>query len=130
MDDPAYIEPYIKVYEYLLNQPDLNWLDILLISKIIQFPRGCWIRSGNLGDIFGIHIRTVQKKLVALQKKQWVAILPEERSNRRYVFATLKNPPAGPLFEYNENAEKAKQELRARNARFVRNELAKQLTLW
>jgi len=127
---PEYIEPYIKVYECLINHPELTRLDAMLISKIMLFEQGCWISSNNLGLLCGAHIRTIQKKLVALQKKGWVAILPDHSTKRRFVWATLKETPAGPLFDYNEKAEKEMEKQRARNVKFLVRETAKQLTLW
>lgn len=127
---PDYIEPYIKVYVWLIKHPDLTPSDATLISQIMQFPTGCWISSQNLGNILGIHMRTVQKKLVALQKKEWVAILPELHSNRRFVWATLKDPPIGPLFDYNKIAEKGMQRRRIQNAQYMAQTIAKQFTLW
>ena len=127
---PEYIEPYIKVYEWLLKQPDLTRLDAILISKIMQFPNGCWISSKNLGLICGAHLRSIQKKIAALVKKGWLAKLTDEESNRKYVWATLKEPPIGPLFDYMENAEKQMQKQKARNARFMIQNLSKQLSLW
>jgi len=127
---PEYIEPYIKVYEWLLRQPDLNRLDVLLISKIMLYPSGCWISSQRLGDFFGVHKRTIQKRINQLQAKGWLAILPEYNKPFRYVWATLKQPPAGPLFEYSEKAEAQMQKQRAKNARYMIQGLAKQLTLW
>jgi len=127
---PEYIEPYIKVYIWLLQHPELKPLDAIVISQIMQFPAGCWISSNNLRKMFGVHIRTVQKKIAELQKKQWLAVLPEDCSNRRFVWATLKDPPAGPLFDYNEKAEKGKQKLRTKNAQFMIQKTAKQFSLW
>jgi len=123
---PDYIEPYIKVYVWLLQHPELKPLDAIVISQIMQFPTGCWISSNNLRKLFGIHKRTVQKKIVELQKKQWLAVLPEEQSNRRFVWATLKDPPIGPLFDYGEKAEEAMRGLRAKNARYMVKTIAKQ----
>jgi hypothetical protein len=124
------IEPYIKVYEWLVRHPELTRLDALLISKIMQFPCGCWISSFNLGGVTGAHWRTIQKKLKALQKKGWVAILPDEGSNKRIVWATLKKPPLGQLFDYNEKSEKGRERQIARNIQYETRKLAKQLTLW
>jgi len=127
---PEYIEPYIKVYEWLLRQPDLTRLDVLLISKIMFYPSGCWISSQRLGELLGVHQRTIQKRVKELQRKGWLAILTEYNKSFRYIWATLKDPPIGPLFDYNEKAEIEMQKQRARNARFMIHGLAKQMTLW
>lgn len=127
---PEYIEPYIKVYEWLLRQPDLTRLDVLLISKIMLYPSGCWISSQKLGELLGVHKRTIQKRINELQAKEWLSVLPEYNKPFRYVWATLKEPPIGPLFEYSEKAEQEMQKQRAKNAQRMIQKLANQLTLW
>lgn len=127
---PEYIEPYIKVYEWLLRQPELTRLDALLLSKIMLYPAGCWISSQKLGELLGANRRTIQRRINELQKKGWLAILPEYNKSFRYVWATLKEPPAGPLFEYSEKAENEMQKQRSKNAQAMIRNLAKQLTLW
>lgn len=125
-----YIEPYIKVFEWLLRQPDLTRLDVLLISKIMRYPLGCHISSQKLGTLLGAHRRTIQRRINELQAKGWLSVLPEYNKPFRYVWATLKDPPVGPLFEYSEKAEKQMQKQRARNAQFMIQRTAKQLSLW
>jgi len=94
------------------------------------YPSGCWISSKKLGELLGVHKRTIQRRINELQAKGWLAVLPEYNKSFRYVWATLKEPPAGPLFDYNENAEKGMQKQRARNAQFMIQGIAQQLTLW
>ena len=121
------IEPYIKVYVWLLQQKELTALEAILLSKIMQYPNGCWISSRNLGRLCGAHWRTVQKKIVELQRKGWVAVLPNNINGRRYVWATLKDPPAGPLFEYNEKSEVQRRKLEVKNLIYT---TAKQMSFW
>lgn len=125
-----YIEPYIKVFEWLLKQPDLTRLDALLISKIMRYPEGCWISSQKLGELLGANRRTIQRRINHLQSKGWLAVLQEYNKSFRYVWATLKEPPIGPLFDYNQKAEEQMQKQRAKNARFMISQTAKQLSLW
>jgi predicted transcriptional regulator len=127
---PDYIEPYIKIYEWLLRQPDLTRLDVLLISKIMQYPSGCWISSQKLGVLLGVNKRTIQRRINKLQSKGWLAVLPEYNKNFRYVWAVLKDPPIGPLFEYSERAQKKMQEQKAKNAKSMIHKVAEQLALW
>jgi len=124
----TYIERYIKVYEYFLQQKDLNPADALLLSILTWYPKGCWIGSKNLGKKCGQDIRTIQRKLVRLQKIQWTAILPNLCNNRRYVWVTIKDPPEeGPLFIYAKKAEIEMNKLKAKNLIL---KTAKQLTMW
>jgi len=94
------------------------------------YPSGCWISSQKLGELLGVHKRTIQRRINELQAKGWLAVLPEYNKSFRYVWATLKEPPAGPLFEYSVKAEIEMQKQRAKNARVMIRLTAKQLTLW
>jgi len=124
---PEYIEPYIKVYEWLLRQPDLTRLDVLLISKIMVYPAGCWISSQRLGDFFGVHKRTIQKRINVLQAKGWLAVIPEYNKPFRYVWATLKEPPLGPLFDYQERTREIIRERKAKIQIKLINSMTKSL---
>jgi len=125
-----YIEPYIKTYEWLFKQPDLSRLDVLLISKIMLYPSGCWISSQRLGELLGANRRTIQREINKLETKGWLAVLQEYNKSIRYIWATLKEPPIGPLFDYNEKAEKEMQKQRRKNAQKMICKTAQQKTLW
>ena len=111
-------EKYIKAYVRLLTHPELSRLEALLICEIMLFPLGgCWKSSHNLAKLLGSDTRTIQKKIVLLQNRQWLAVLQDpNHPQERWIWATLKEPPAGPLFEYAEKAaeaiEKKKQSIR------------------
>ncbi len=100
------VEQYIKVYEWILRHPDLSRLEALLVCEVMRWPNGCYKSSHRLARLLKSDTRTIQKKIKSLQKRQWLAVLKESK-NRRYIWATPKEPPIGPLFDYQQKAAKA-----------------------
>ena len=95
-----YKEQYIKVYEWLLKHPDnLTRLEVLLISEIMRWPNGCFKSSAQLAKLLKSDTRTIQRKIKLLFKKKWLTVLYPQKQHR-VLFATPKDPPIGPLFEY------------------------------
>ncbi len=93
------VEQYIKVYEWLLKHPDLSRLDALLISEVMRWPAGCYKSSAQLAKLLKSDARTIQRKIVSLQKREWLAVFHPQKQYR-IIWATPKEPPIGPLFEY------------------------------
>lgn len=102
-----YTEQYIKVYEWLLKHPDdLTRLEAMLISQIMRYPNGCHQSSANLAKLLKSDTRTIQRKIKLLFKRKWLTVLRTKKQHR-LLFATPKEPPAGPLFEYQKKSTMA-----------------------
>lgn len=99
-------EHYIKVYEWILRHPELTRLEALLVSEIIRWPNGCYKSSRSLAKLLKSDTRTIQKIIKSLYKRGWIALLYENRQ-KRILWATPKEPPIGPLFEYQQKAAQA-----------------------
>lgn len=98
-------EQYIIVYEWLLEHPELNRLEALLICEVMRWPKGCYKSSSQLGKLLKADARTIQRKILSLQKREWLAVC-HIRKQFRVIFATPKEPPPGPLFEYRQKTVK------------------------
>lgn len=100
------VEQYIKVYEWLLRHPELSRLEALLISEVMRWPAGCYKSSAQLAKLLKSDTRTIQRKIISLQKREWLAVLHPKRQHR-IIWATPKEPPTGPLFEYKQKIAQA-----------------------
>ena len=101
------VEQYIKVYEWILRHPELSRLEALIICEVMRWPYGCYKSSRSLSGLFKADPRTVQKAIKSLRRRQWLAVLPDRKKNERILYATPKDPPEGPLFEYQQKAAQA-----------------------
>lgn len=100
-------EQYIIVYEWILKHPELTRLEALIICEVMRWPNGCHKSSGSLAKLFKSNTRTIQRAIKSLRKREWLAMLPDKKKRERTLFAYLKEPPAGPLFDYKQKASKA-----------------------
>lgn len=105
------VEQYIKVYEWLLKHEELNRLEALLVSEVMRWPKGCYKSSAQLAELLNSDPRTIQRKILSLQKRGWLAVLHPKKQHR-IIWATPKEPPAGPLFEYQQKSTQAIQNKR------------------
>lgn len=100
------VEQYIKVYEWILRHPELSRLEALLICEVLRWPEGCYKSAQSLAELLRSDKRTIQRTIKSLRKRQWLTLLPETKDKRiRIIYATPKEPPIGPLFEYVQKAE-------------------------
>ena len=99
---------FIIVDEWILRHPELSRFEALFISEIIRWPNGCHKSSQSLAVMFKSDYRTIQRLIRGLVKKQWLAVLYTDKQVR-ILYATPKDPPLGPLFEYKAKADKAIQ---------------------
>jgi hypothetical protein len=107
------VEQYIKVYEWILRHPELSRIEALLVCEILRWPEGCYKSAQSLADLLRSDKRTIQRLIRSLRKRGWVTILPETTDKHlRILYATPKEPPLGPLFEYTQKAESARAEKR------------------
>lgn len=113
------VEQYIKVYEWILRHPELSRLEALIICEVMRWPYGCYKSSVSLARLFKADPRTIQKLIKSLRRRAWLAALHDRNRNERILYATPKDPPAGPLFDYQQNAAQA-----------IIQRTSKQLTLW
>lgn len=97
-------EHYIKVFEWLLKHEELSRFEALIVSEIMRWPDGCYKSSSQLAKLLKSDIRTIQRKILDLQKREWLAVL-HPRKQHRIIYATPKDPPVGPLFEYNQKSQ-------------------------
>ena len=105
------VEQYIKVYEWILRHPDLSRFEALLVCEIMRWPEGCYKSAQNLANLLGTDKRYIQRTIKSLRKRGWVTILPEIKDKQlRILYATPKEPPIGPLFEYIQKSESARAE--------------------
>ena len=93
-------EQYIIVYEWILRHPELTRLEALLICEVMRWPSGCYKSSASLAKLFKADQRTIQRLIKSLRRRDWLAALHDRKRNERILFATPKEPPQGPLFEY------------------------------
>ena len=101
------MEQYIKVWQYLLEHPDdLTRLEVLLISEVMRWPNGCFKSSAQLAKLLKSDTRTIQRKIKLLFKKEWLIVLYPQKQHR-VLFATPKDPPIGPLFDYQKKSTEA-----------------------
>ena len=112
-------EQFIIVYERILRHPDLTRLEALIICEVIRWPSGCYKSSRSLARLFKSNHRTIQRLIKSLRQREWLAALHDRKRNERILFATLKEPPVGPLFDYQQKATQA-----------MIKKTAQQLTLW
>jgi hypothetical protein len=116
-------EQYVIVYEWLLRHPELTRFEALIICEVMRWPSGCHKSSASIAKLFKSDTRTIQRIIKSLRLRQWLAILPDRKSQERTLFATPKEPPLGPLFEYR---EKTMQKI----TKALIERTSKQLTLW
>jgi len=100
------VEQYIKVYEWILKHHELSRLEALLVCEVMRWPNGCYKSSNSLAKLLKSDTRTIQRKIKALEKREWLAVLRDNK-NRRTIWATPKEPPVGPLFDYQQKAARA-----------------------
>lgn len=100
------VEQYIKVYEWILRHPELTRFEALLVCEVMRWPNGCYKSSQSLADLLRSDQRTIRRTIKSLCKRQWLAILREGK-NKRMLWATPKEPPIGPLFDYQQKAARA-----------------------
>jgi len=106
------VEQYIKVYEWILRHPELSRFEALLVCEIMRWPEGCYKSSQRLADLLGTDKRYINRCLKSLRKRGWVTILPDKEKQLRILYATPKEPPLGPLFEYTQKSESSQAEKR------------------
>lgn len=100
-------EQYIILYEWILRHPELTRLEALIICEVMRWPSGCYKSSASLAKLFKANSRTIQRCIKSLKKRQWIAILYDRKKTERFLYATPKDPPPGPLFEYQKKASEA-----------------------
>lgn len=94
------VEQYIKVFEWILRHPELTALEALIVSHVIRYGiNGCFQSNATLGRLFKKHPRQIQRIIKLLTRKGWLAPLYPKRQER-IIYATPKEPPLGPLFDY------------------------------
>jgi len=92
--------------DWYFSHPDLSRNDALLLCEITRWgDSGCYKSSRQLAKDLKFHPRTVQRLIKSLYKRQWLAIFYEHKQ-LRILYATPKEPPIGPLFDYKEKTEK------------------------
>ena len=112
------VEQYIKVYEWILRHPDLSRLEALLVCEVLRFPEGCYQSAQSLAELLRSDKRTIQRMVRSLKKRGWIAILYDTKNKKlRILYATPKEPPLGPLFEYTQKAESARSERRKKEVK-------------
>lgn len=99
-------EQYIIVYEWILRHPELSRLEALLICEVMRWPNGCYKSSAQLAKLLKSDPRSIQKTIKSLFERKWLTVLRESK-NRRILWATPKEPPIGPLFDYQQKAARA-----------------------
>lgn len=110
------VEQYIKVYEWILRHPELSRLEALLVCEVLRYPDGCHQSAESLAQLLRSDKRTVQRMVRSLKKRGWIAILYDTKNKKlRFLYATPKEPPLGPLFEYTQKAETARSEKRKKD---------------
>jgi len=118
---------YIIVYEWVLKHPDLTCSEALLLCEIMRWPNGCYKSSNQLGKLLRSDTRTIQRRIKSLIAKQWIAVLPDQKRNMRILYATPKEPPIGPLFEYKEKADQVIQKYMSKQAKELIDKAAENL---
>jgi hypothetical protein len=119
------VEQYIKVYEWILTHPELSRFEALLVSEIMRWPSGCYKSARSLADLLQSNKRHIQRTIKSLRKRGWVTILPDTSNKHlRILYATPKEPPVGPLFEYVQKAESARAEKRQKEVKALVKETA------
>ena len=112
------VEQYIKVYEWILRHPDLSRLEALLVCEVLRFPEGCYQSAQSLAELLRSDKRTIQRMVRSLKKRGWIAILYDTKNKKlRILYATPKEPPLGPLFEYTQKAESSRSERRKKDVK-------------
>jgi DNA replication protein DnaD len=119
------VEQYIKVYEWILRHPELSRFEALLVCEIMRWPEGCYKSSQRLADLLRTDKRYINRTIKSLRKRGWVTILPDTSNKQlRILYATPKEPPLGPLFEYIQKAESARAEKRKEEAKALVKKMA------
>lgn len=107
------VEQYIKVYERILRHPELSRLEALLVCEVMRYPEGCYRSAKSFADLLRSDKRTIQRTIKSLREREWLTMLPEIKDKHlRILYATPKETPLGPLFEYIQKAESARAEKR------------------
>lgn len=116
-------EPYIKVFEWLMQHPELSMLDALLVAQVMRFDlKGCYQTNYELGKLFKKSPRHIQRAIKSLVKRQWLAPLYITQYNR-LLWASPKEPPNGPIKDY-------KEKVMPKLTQSMIQRTAKQLSLW
>lgn len=100
------VEQYIKVYEWILRHPELSRLEALIVCEIMRWPNGCYKSSAQIAKLLKSDSRTIQRTIKSLFERKWLTMLYESKQ-KRYIWATPKEPPIGPLFDYQQKAARA-----------------------
>jgi len=108
------MERYIKLYEWIVQNPELSLREAVLIGYVSTYPNGCYESLSSIARHLGMQRKMVQRMLYGdrrgerfkegLIKRGWLSYLPTSKHNR-ILYATLKYPSAGPLFEQEKNRQ-------------------------
>lgn len=110
-------EKYIIVYEWLLRHPELTAVEALIVSHIVRWGKsGCFQSNASLGRLFKKHPRQIQRMIKDLVRRGWLAPLYHTKQ-KRVLYASLKKPPLGPLFDYQKKATEEMNRKRALTAK-------------
>lgn len=123
------VEQYIKVYERILRHPELTRLEALLVCEVMRWTAGCHKSSQSLAKLLKSDKRTIQRRIKSLEKRQWLTLLPDDNKQMRILYATPKEIPPGPLFDYAQKAKKAIAEHQKKEIRAMIKTTAKNLSV-
>lgn len=72
---------FSKIYGFIAKL-DLRHSERLVLSHIYSWQDGCWEENKTIGDVLGIHPRTVQKAVRVLREKRYIEYKPKGRNGR------------------------------------------------
>ena len=93
-------ETFIQIWDYILDNDELDVSDVLLLSKVISLHTstdGCYMTNEYITKMLRLkNVETASRRINKLQKMGYVNLkyipLPtNEKKTRRYIIPTYKN---------------------------------------
>ena len=96
-------EPYVKLYEHIKNDKNLDPTERLIYNLIYNFTQGnkaCYISNQYIADDLAIDISKVKRSLKVLVDKKYITITKYTKGNikrsiNRYDIETVRNAERG-----------------------------------
>jgi len=111
-------ERYIKVYEWIVQSPELLLREAILICYVLSYPDGCHESLSHIAKRLNTDRKIIRRMLYGdrrgerlkegLIKRGWLTYLSTGKQSR-ILYATPKYPGPGPLFEQTQRQEKNRQ---------------------
>ena len=100
---------YTPLYDELLAVPELTLLEAVILCRVRRWgAQGCFESNKTLAGLFKTHPRTIQRTILGLKKRGWLAIYYLTKQ-QRIMYFSYPEQSFGPLFENSQSNRKISQ---------------------